>query len=157
MVLWPGLGRREVRLHTSEETSACSCLTCATRCILLSALHALHSFVFVLFSAFWFMAPICDLFDLLACCWISRWWSEGIALFCWMPVTYHACNSRQIYFIYQLCAGAAGIAEIRFEQPVRLLRDYRGFHYSGSRNYFSRVYILVGFNPLRGCRNVFRS
>ena len=26
----------------------------------------------------------------------------------------------------QLCAGATGVAEILFEQPVRLLRDYRG-------------------------------
>jgi len=38
--------------------------------------------------------------------------------------------------ITRLCASATGIAEILFEQPVRLLRDYRGFHYRGSRNYF---------------------
>jgi len=36
----------------------------------------------------------------------------------------------------QLCAGAMGIAEILFEQPVRLLRDYCGFHYRVSRNCF---------------------
>jgi len=39
--------------------------------------------------------------------------------------------------ISRLSAGATGIAEILFEQPVRLLRDYRGFHYPGSRNYFA--------------------
>ena len=36
MVLWPGLGRREVSLHTSEEATACSSLNCAARCILCS-------------------------------------------------------------------------------------------------------------------------
>jgi len=57
-----------------------------------------------------------------------------------MPLTYHACKSRQTSsLISRLCAGATGIAEILFEQPVRLLRDYRGFHYSGSRNYFLRI------------------
>jgi len=30
-----------------------------------------------------------------------------------------------------------GIAEIIFEQPVGLLRDYRGFHYCVSRNFFA--------------------
>jgi len=32
-----------------------------------------------------------------------------------------------------------GVAEILFEQPVRLLWDYHGFHYRGSRNYFLRI------------------
>jgi len=41
--------------------------------------------------------------------------------------------------ISRLCAGATGIAEILFEQPVRLLRDYRRFHYHGSRNYVLRL------------------
>ena len=35
--------------------------------------------------------------------------------------------------------GATGVAEIRFEQPVRLLRDYRGFPHRGSRKYFLRL------------------
>jgi len=39
-------------------------------------------------------------------------------------------------FTSRLWAGATGIAEILFEQPVHLLRHYRGFHYRGSRNYF---------------------
>jgi len=41
--------------------------------------------------------------------------------------------------ISRLCTGATGVAEIRFEQPVRLLRDYRRFHYRRSRNYFLRI------------------
>ena len=41
--------------------------------------------------------------------------------------------------ISRLCAGATGVAEILFEQPVRLLRDYRGFPHRGSRNYFLRI------------------
>ena len=72
-----------------------------------------------------------------------------------MPVTYNACNSRQIYFIYKLCAGAAGIAEIRFEQPVRLLRDYRGFNYRGSRNYFSCCVHFGRFQPTAGLQERF--
>jgi len=39
--------------------------------------------------------------------------------------------------ISRLCAGATGVAEILFEQPARLLRDYRGFPHRGSRNFFS--------------------
>ena len=31
------------------------------------------------------------------------------------------------------------VDEIRFEQPVRLLREYRGFLHRGSRNYFLRI------------------
>jgi len=38
--------------------------------------------------------------------------------------------------ISRLCAGATGVAEILFEQPVCLLRDYRRFPHRGSRNYF---------------------
>jgi len=38
-----------------------------------------------------------------------------------------------------LFTGATGIAEFLFKQPVRLLREYRGFHYHGSRNYFLRI------------------
>jgi len=41
--------------------------------------------------------------------------------------------------ISRMCAGARGVAEILFEKPVRLLGDYRGFHYSGSCNYFLRI------------------
>ena len=37
MVLWPGLGRREVRLHTSEEATVCSSHNCAVHCILFTA------------------------------------------------------------------------------------------------------------------------
>ena len=36
----------------------------------------------------------------------------------------------------QLCAGDMGVAEILFEQPVRLLWDYHGFHYRGSTTIF---------------------
>jgi len=39
----------------------------------------------------------------------------------------------------RLCAGASGIAEILFEQPVSLLRDYREFHYRGPCNYVLRL------------------
>jgi len=108
--------------------------------------------------------------------------------------------------ISRLCACATGVAEILFEQPVRLLRDYRGFPHRGSHNYFLRITwqrpstghyqrradcghnqqnhgtnnrrlqrlsrptwrltrrsksvstcILVGFNLLWGCSNIFRS
>jgi len=79
--------------------------------------------------------------------------------------------------ISRLCAGATAVAEIFFEQPVRLLRDYRGFPHRGSRNYFLRIFarlsrpawrltrrsksvstcMLVGFSLLWGCSNVFRS
>jgi len=41
--------------------------------------------------------------------------------------------------ISRLCAGTTGVAEILFEQPVRLLRDYRGVPQRGSRNYFLRI------------------
>jgi len=49
MVLWPGLGQRDGRLHTSEEASAWSSLTCFLRCALHSAFCAarLHTFVLI--------------------------------------------------------------------------------------------------------------
>jgi len=40
-------------------------------------------------------------------------------------------------FILSVCAVATGIAEIYFEQPVRLLRDNRGVDYRGSLICFS--------------------
>ena len=57
-----------------------------------------------------------------------------------MLLTYHACNSGQNFLpTSRLCAGATGVAEIPFEQPVRLLQDYRGFPHHGSRNYLLRI------------------
>jgi len=47
-------------------------------------------------------------------------------------------RSKISSLISQLCTGATRVVEIPFEQPVRLLRDYRGFHYRGSLNYFPR-------------------
>jgi len=41
--------------------------------------------------------------------------------------------------ISRLCAGAMGVAEILFEQPVCLLRDYRRFPHRGSHNAFLRI------------------
>ena len=54
----------------------------------------------------------------------------------WLITPVIRCKTSRIS---RLCAGATGIAEILFKQPVRLLPVYRGFHYRGSRNYFLRI------------------
>jgi len=95
MVLWPGLGRREVRLHTSEEATACSSLNCASRCILFTVPCA--CILFVLWRAADLL--ICDL---LACCWIHVH-VDGLRIshYCSkMPLTYHACNSQENFLPY---------------------------------------------------------
>ena len=73
MVLWPGLGRREVKLPMSEEAPTCSCLTCAARCNLPSALRVASAsracillFLFY-FLFFCFMPQICGLCYLIDC------------------------------------------------------------------------------------------
>ena len=133
MVLWPGLGRREVmRLHTSEEATACSSLNCAAR---------LHSFCFFCFMASCWFAN-CAICSLVAGFALMVYGYRIIVLrFRWLitPVIRGKISS----LISRLCAGTTGVAEILFEQPVRLLRDYRGFPHRGSRNYFLRIFALL--------------
>jgi len=122
MVLWPGLGRREVRLHTSEESTACSSLNCAAR---------LHSFCFLAICRF----ANCAICSLVAGFAVIVYGYRIIVLRCRWFIT-PLISGKSSSLISRLCAGAKGVGEILFEQPVRLLRDYRRFHYRGSRNYF---------------------
>jgi len=90
MVLWPGLGRREVRLHTLEEATACSSLNCATRCILFTAPRTCLLFFFWQ-AAYWLIVRSAVL--LLD----SRWWSTDIALLC-----QDAANLSRLWFAAKL-------------------------------------------------------
>jgi len=178
MVLWPGLGRREVRLHTSEKATACSSLNCAARCILFTAPRAC-----ILFVVFCFMAncqfakcAICSLVAGFVFALMVYGYRIIVVLRCRWLIT-PVIRGKISALISRLCAGATGVAEILFEQPGRLLRDYRGFPHRGSRKYFLRIFarlsrpawrltrrsksvstcILVGCSLLWGCSNVFWS
>ena len=123
MVLWPGLGRREVRLHKSEEATACSSLNCAVRCILFTAPRA--CILCFLASCRFANCAICSLvagFTLM----VYRY--RIIMLRCRWRIT-PVIRGKISSPISRLCAGTTGIAEILFEQPVHLLRDYHGFYY----------------------------
>ena len=137
MVLWPGLGRREVRLQTSEEAIACSSLNCAARCILVIAPHACILFVFFCFMASCRFAN-CAIFSLVAE-FVFTLMVYGYRIIvvqrCRWPLT-PVIRGKISSLISRLCAGATGVAETLFKQPVRLLRDYRGFTHRGSRNIF---------------------
>jgi len=133
MVLWPGMGRREVTHHTSEEVTACTRLNCVARCILLTALRALHPFCFLASSRI----ANCAICSLVAGFALMVYGYCIIMLRCRWLITPVIRGKTSL--TSRLCAGAMGIAEILFEQPVRLLRDYRGFHYCGSRNYFLHI------------------
>ena len=140
MVLWSGLGRREVSLYTSEEVTACSRLNCAARCILFTALRALHPFCFLASCRF----ANCAICLLVAGFALMVYGYHIIMLRCRWLIT-PVIRGKTFSLTSQLCAGATGIDEILFEQPVRLLRDHRRFHYRGSRNCFC-------VSPSNGCR-----
>jgi len=131
MILWPGLGRREVSLHTSEEATACSSLNCAAHCILFTVLRALHPFCFLASCRF----ANCANCSLVAGFALMVYEYRIIMLRCHWLIT-PVIRDKTSSLTSQLCAGTTGVAEILFEQPVRLLRDYREFHYCGSRNCF---------------------
>jgi len=119
MVLWPGLGRREVSLHS--EATACSNLNWAARLALF------------LFSG---ELPICKLCDLLACCWIRADDLRISHYYAKIPLTYHACNSRPKLPYFTIVCWRHGHWWNYFRAACSPVRDYRGFHYRGSRNYF---------------------
>jgi len=52
----------------------------------------------------------------------------------WRWLITPAIRGKTSSLVSRFCSGVTGIADILFAQPVRLLRDYRGFHYRGSRN-----------------------
>jgi len=134
MVLWSGLGRRQVSLHTSEEATACSSLSCAARCILFTVPRACILFVF------WRAADLLIVRSarLFAGITLMVYGYRIIMLRCRWLIT-PVIRGKTSTLISWLCAGVTGIAEILFEQPVRLLQDYRRFHYRGSRNYFFHI------------------
>ena len=138
MVMWPGLGRRDMRLHTSEEATACSSFNCAARCILFTAPRACILFFCCFMASCQFAnCAICSLvagfvFTLMV------YGYRIIVLRCRWLIT-PVIRGKISSLISQLRAGATGVAEILFEQPFRLLRDYRGFPHHGSRNNFLRI------------------
>jgi len=117
--------RRSDRLLKPQLRCALHFVYCATR---------LHSFCFLASCRF----ANCAICSLVAGFVLMVYGYRIIMLRCrWLitPVIRDKISS----LISRLFAGTTGVAEILFEQPVRLLRDYRGFHYRGSRNYFLRI------------------
>ena len=104
MVLWPGLGRREVRLHTSEEATVCSSLNCAARCILFTAPRA--CILCILASCRFANCAICSLVAGFA---LMVYGYRIIVLRCRWLIT-PVIRGKTTSLISRLCAGATGIA-----------------------------------------------
>ena len=138
MVLWPGFGtkggeashvRRSDRLLKPQLRCALHSVT-ALRVAFCYCATRLHSFCFLAGCRFANCA-ICSLvagFALMVYLRISLYYAK-------MPLTHHACNSRQNFLPYfTIVCWRHGRCCNSFEQPIRLLRDYRG-----SGNYFLRI------------------
>jgi len=117
--------RRSDRLLKPQLRCALHSVYCAAR---------LHSFCF-LASCRFANCAICSLVAGLA---LMVYGYRIIMLRCRWLFTPVICGKTSSP-ISRLCCGVTGTGEILFEQPVRLLRDYHGFHYRGSRNYLWRI------------------
>ena len=97
-----------MRLHTSEEATACLSLNCAAR---------LHSFGFLASYRF----ANCAICSLVAGFALMVYGYRIIVLRCRCLIT-PVIRGKTSSLISRLCAGATGTAEIIFEQLVRLAR-----------------------------------
>jgi len=117
--------RRSDCLHKPQLRCALHFIYCAAR---------LHSFCFLASCRF----ANCAICSFVAGFALMVYGYRIIMLRCRRLITPVICGKISS-LISWLCAGVRGVAEILFEQPVRLLRDYRGFHCRGSRNYFLHI------------------
>ena len=103
------------------------------------ALHSVYCAAHLASFLFSGELPNCKLCDVLACWWIR---ADGLRIshdYAKMPLTYHACNLRKNflpYFTIVCWCHEHCWNSFRAACSSSLLRDYRGFHYRGSRNFF---------------------